>query len=578
MATSEPLWVGLQVPDRHRPDSGSFDCRPRAVEDWLQNLPVTNLGETSRQVYEALQDLNRLELRPARRLVVLERVREMVDYLVESLRKLYCGRELPLQEKPRRAANVAQHLLSEIALGYEVILHSAVREGRLATRRTLALALERTVDYRGRMFLESWLVYRPGPSDGWRRLHSLYRIGEAQNLSGARVPSGGERRRGRWTPLTAYKRILLTAAVGPLRLRPQEIMDSYRLLGQWAAHAQLVAPDAAQAGEGAFQVRVDGNQPPRPAGLEEPQSGDRVLVTTDMVSVMEREFATTTVSRAFWRRRPLADVSPDLARRLIVALGAVSSRRQARLNTRSRVQVVVGMVRIHQMLCRELGWDEDAEERYNSQFRSRETAAEAGRGGPDVWDLIYPTELIRTLELEAQQRNRVDAREARESRPLDWDLLNVSAGGYCLLSDPDQSRRIQVGELIAMRDAAGRSQVWQLGVVRWLRTPEPERLQVGVELLGPRPIPVQARTRREDGGFGPDERALLLPAVVSTERPASVVIPGDQLEPGGRARIGDRGKETDIEILGALDRTSHFGQFEFRRCDALQSEPLNPPR
>ena len=49
-----------------------FDIRPAAVEAWIADLPVANLGETSRRLYTALVDLNGQSLSPKKRVAVLE--------------------------------------------------------------------------------------------------------------------------------------------------------------------------------------------------------------------------------------------------------------------------------------------------------------------------------------------------------------------------------------------------------------------------------------------------------------------------------------------------------------------------
>ncbi|MGD8710211.1 MAG: hypothetical protein PVF40_07480, partial [Ectothiorhodospiraceae bacterium] len=259
--------MALILPERGAPNDDSFDCRPKAVEDWLQNLPVANLGETSRRVYEALHGVNRLEIRPALRLGFLEQLREIVQYIVEGLRKRYQGRELPLKRKPRQVVELATMLLGEMALGYEILAQSARQGSRGFGRRSLAQSLDRALRYRGRLLVENWIVYLPAPGGTWARIHGLYAIAESSDIAETSVPEPLlASRRGRSTPATAYKHILLLAATGPTRLQQGETADVYSLLQHWADRAELLPSDKAEGADGGlFRVPRRDDRGPHPS-------------------------------------------------------------------------------------------------------------------------------------------------------------------------------------------------------------------------------------------------------------------------------------------------------------------------
>lgn len=567
--------IHLRVPDREPAGTGSFDYRRRSVQEWLENLPVANLGLTSRHVFESLQACNRLELHPSVRLHYLEQLREIVRYIGDGLRKHYLGRELPLHSKPKRIVKLAIRLLQEMALGYEVLIETAGEfPGMGFSRRNLACALDRAIRYRSRVLLESWLVYQAPPEDTWLRLHDLYTIAEANELAEQRVTdsqlnSGSHRS----TPGQAYLQILLLAAAGPQRMYHSEILDAYRLLEHWAPAAQLVAPDSPEASEAVFHVPRSLDEPPQPLTIGRQWKDDRLLVTDPLLRVIDRELSTTTAKgMAFWRRKPLADIHPELSQRLLLALGAVvGRRRQSRLKIKSHVHAVLGLSAIHQVLCRELGQDSGAADPVHERFQSREIHPPKERE-TDVWDLIYPAELMKLMAEEEQHRSPDVRHKLRHEDILDWDLINVSAGGYCLVSGPQQSLRAHVGELIAMREISDRGLPWQLGAVRWIRTMPEQRLQIGVQILAPAPCPIQLCAEHSDQRFGPLERALLLPAVTVTDQPPTLIVPGRHyaLERLARVRYGQR--ETIVRLNREVDATAHYAQFEFRNSDELEAD------
>lgn len=556
----------LAVPKREPAGPGSFDYRPKSMADWLQNLPVTNLGLTSRTIYESLQASNRQELHPGVRLRYLEQLREIVRYIGNGLRKQYLGRELPLHPKPKRIVALAIRLLQEMALGYEILVETAHEHYAMGFgRRRLACALDRAIRYRSRALLESWIVYQPPPVGTWRRLHDLYAIAEEAGLGERRViDSQLDCAREHSTPGQAYRQVLLLAAAGPQRMYHSEILDAYRLLGHWASAARLVVAGDPTAGEALFRVPRTLDEPPQPLAIGAQRPQDRLLITDPLLRLIEREFATT-AKRAFWRRKPLAEVHPELAQRLLLALGAVAGRRrQSRLRINARVQAILGLTAIHRVLCRELGQDAETVDPVHERFQSSE-ARPADHEESDVWHLIYPAELMKVAVEE--QRHRLHQEE-----PLDWSLINASAGGYCLVSGPQQNLRARVGELIAIREMTDRGLPWQLGAIRWIRAAPEQTLQIGMQILALSPSPIQLRAEHSDYRFGPLERGLLLPAVTAIDQPATLIAPGRHYTTQRLSRVCCGLHETVIELSRELDATAHYVQFEFRRSDALEAE------
>ncbi|EAR21231.1 hypothetical protein [Nitrococcus mobilis] len=568
----------LPIPKQEPAGPGSFDYRPHSVEDWLQNLPVVNLSVTSRAVYESLQACNRQQLHPSLRLRYLEQLREIVCYIGNGLRKQYMGRALPLRPKPKGIVTLALLLLQEMALGYEILIETAHSQPRPAFghHQRRACALDRAIRYRSQVLLESWVVYQAPPTDTWRRLHTLYAIAEAAGLSEQRViDSQLASRRHRSTPGRAYRQVVLLAAAGPQRMHHSEILDAYRLLEQWAAVARLVAPEDPAASEALFWVPHALDAPPQPYTVGSTGPQDRLLLTDALQRLTEREFSTTTKG-LFGRRKALADIHPELSRRLSLALGAVTDRRrQSRMRITARILAVPGLTAIHRALSHELGEDVETIDPAHDRFQCR-NAPLAEHEAPDVWDLIYPAELLGVMPQEPQRSIHDLPHHSRHEETLDWSLINVSAGGYCLVSGPQQNSHARVGELIAMREMTDRKPPWQLGAIRWMRVLPEQTLQIGVQILASSPSPIQLRAEHAEHRFGPLERGLLLPAVTATDQSATLIAPGRNYAAQRRARVRYGQRETAVKLSREIDATAHYVQLEFCCSDLLEAEETVP--
>ena len=76
MAVEGPL--GLRIPKQTRPAADAFLSDPAETKAWIADLPLANVGETSRRVFKAVVDCNRTNMPPAIRSRVMENFREAI--------------------------------------------------------------------------------------------------------------------------------------------------------------------------------------------------------------------------------------------------------------------------------------------------------------------------------------------------------------------------------------------------------------------------------------------------------------------------------------------------------------------
>src|SRR5690606_5549359 len=239
--------IRLKLPeqDLHALTLGSD--QPRKLQVWVDHFPLMNMGETSRQLYQYLQELNRLPVDTRTRMQLLEIVRPAVLHVCDSLGKHYLKQSLVLPEKARRVASLAQALQGHLASGYKLVVARGVariqrmqqdgererpqdREIRLA----IATALERAVAALGDTLLRCYQLYFPTPRHLWLELHQLYLLASTCQLALLPVPDPALRRLPAITVAQAYCRTLLLATAKPNQLRQQELAWIYDATEAWS--------------------------------------------------------------------------------------------------------------------------------------------------------------------------------------------------------------------------------------------------------------------------------------------------------------------------------------------------------
>ena len=112
----------LRVPTPDRQGLSFCDANPRELKRWIAALPKANIGETARQLYQSLIELNQLITPSDNRLQLLELLRPEVYFVTSHLERHFLNQSIVLDERPRKVANLCQALQNHMAIGYKLII------------------------------------------------------------------------------------------------------------------------------------------------------------------------------------------------------------------------------------------------------------------------------------------------------------------------------------------------------------------------------------------------------------------------------------------------------------------------
>ncbi len=588
--------LGLDIPERQKPGKSSFSIRPKNVEAWLENLPKANLGETARQIYQALTETNRLHLPHQDRARFLESLRETVQYVTESMRKHFLGVTYPLPEKNHKIAAATREIYAAMATGYKIAIEDmASRTGLFFDKKHMAMLLQRAVSYSGRSLLTAYQTYAPYPAGIWGELHKMYAYAESHRLHRFAVPDFLHLYVEKSTVTDEYLRNLLTWLATPYRLRQGEVTKIYNTLERWVRHCELRLPESPDdpGRDGQFAVILSHDHPPTAYLKSRLRCGSncRMLDTTALIArirkdIQEGEDVVSTTLTGIDMGRP--DLSHDLLRRLLVAWGLESQRAFPRSERKEAVQVAVGLTTIHEYLRHQhrAGLDGEAFDR-PAEYRA-DTVESITDEKPDVWDMVYPrgsdVKLTQIVTEELSLADQVAEGKAAtaggngKDRPrlpplTRWRITNESANGFCLEYGEGETTRAQVGELVGIRRRlSAHAWKWSIGVIRWMKFNQQRILQLGVELLNPDAAAIGMRTLATDGKQYAYQRTLLLPENPAIGQPASLLTGPVPWREGNKLVLNILGREVKVELTHMLQNTGLFAQFEFAYLDTARDE------
>jgi len=575
---------GLSIPAQHAADLASFDVRPKFMEKWITSLPMANLGETSRLVFKAVVEINRLEMPIQQRYKAMELLRKPCHYIVESLEKHFAGRPLPLNKRNRKISELARALLSELAVGYKIIARQIESSSR-PDLKLLTNALHRAMSYQGLLLLRSYQVYAPYPRGIWKELHTTYHFIESYDLLKQVIKDPLNLLPGNSNLETLYKKILLLSLAMPYRLHRGEIDKVCILLNEFVGFSRLNKMTDGAPPAGLFIIELSSDNQPGYLAMHSCNDFNscRLLNTSEMTINLNEQLQAPD-------SKLLNIVSPDLCKRLLSAWSVLSKRSFSRIQREdSYADVAFGLSAAHFFVSGEQSFEttpgqHDGKSVLNSHasdFHStRVHALSDVTKGPDVWNMNFTYSSNDPFNA-PPDKNSLNYNDAITSSPTsDYQTVklamsNVSAGGYCLVSQENVDFSAHVGDLVAIHDTSELSlEQWGIGVIRRMLSNRSNNVELGIEMLTPNAVAVAARLETaNDTQPGSDYlRCLMLPELRTIEQPATIITPSMPFKTNSHIRINLQDQSILAVLSKQLECTRSFSQFEFTVLEKGLSE------
>jgi hypothetical protein len=572
----------LRVPTPSQQSLTFCDASPKDLKRWIAGLPKANIGETARQLYQCLVELNQLVTPVENRLQLLELLRPEIYFVCQHLERHFLNQAIVLDERPRKVANLCQALQNHLAIGYKLIIAQVVPRYSKDRSQLLAACLQRAIHALCGPLIRASQLYCPVPEGLWLELHQLYQIARDHDLQKIGVRDGLARHTQTLSVEQSYLVGLLLGCARANQMRQSGIARLAEVLEPWS---QLVKLQAADLPSTLFAVAPQLDGPPRYKTLFSASEQQRLLGIdpTPLVDTIKAYLALAPEKRS---QSPLLvpeGVSTDLLQHLSSAWGDISERTFQRIPGQGALTLCLGMSAVHYFLAGKRAFAE--------VLKSPKTVTLATfkpvTGGPDVWSNAFdaqptqdwenglPFEEIQYQPVHGEEGSHNNA-SAEESFPtFALQIVNHSPGGYCLAWPKEVPQQLQAGELLGVQDSP--EQGWSVGVVRWIRQVRGGGTQMGIELVAPHAQPCGLQLVRKAAEQSSHYlRALLLPEISAISRPATLVTPRLPFQEGSKVQINLNGKEHKAVLGLRQTSTGSFSQFEYRSVEQPGEEANRP--
>jgi cyclic-di-GMP-binding protein len=438
-----------------------------------------------------------------------------VQFTLGGMDKHIVGQPLPLPQQKRQIGQVMRDFQKELALGYKLAIvdlcgpRGAVPflRGRYAV-----LAVVRAMEHLSALLSKCYVCYSETPANCWSELNALLTYAVSQNLQD-KFEKDPQVQGVALSPTSCYVQAALMFLSNPYRLTQREIVDLDLAARVWAQYVQLRFDGK---GDAVFCIDPDSDQPP---GVRVSESARRMWRLDCQGLVQHIKGALPVVGRdgLLTPRSKLGQGNPvhiDLVERLLLAWGFGGEREHQRMPAGHMLDAVIGLQAAHYLIA--------GEKDFNVFVTSLSTAG---------------------INLSERERAAAWAQASSESakpQVSSVEVLDQSLGGYRLYWSNAVNLRAKVGELIALAQPVDEDdddpRDWMVGVLRWLRGADDDRLEAGVQLVTRRAEAVAIRAVTE-GRNKVLHRGLLLHGLSPDPAAAKSLLSNHLLEESHRCEL-----------------------------------------
>ncbi|MBK8524751.1 MAG: hypothetical protein IPL58_12070 [Betaproteobacteria bacterium] len=484
----------------------------RAILDWLATPPAAKAEDELAPLHAHLTALREIQTAAHQRHKVLDLLYSRAHGVVQRLLPDLTGVSLPLSRRIRHTVRGMQDLLLTVAEDYLNTLGDLDEHLIKGLRRPRELTLWRALDALGCHLLISNHVASPAGVGIWQRLHRTYALATEQNFADVAV-RGAE-----GTLRAIYLRTLLLACAQPASFSSREIDLVVEYINRFGIRAEfLPSPTENPEAEGIFWIDPDRDAPPTASSRQAAPEGALCFTCASLSALLEEQMmaleAGLNPGDIDLPESAATPVGHGVLRRLAHYWGHAGKRRFPRRRQNYRAVLCVGL--------------------------------------PALWQLFHD-EHTKVGELTS------------------WMVTNESPDGYALMHVSGKTARLAAGDIVAIRTETISD--WQICIVRWALSENPEHLELGLQILATRATSafLAASAVSVDGENQP---VLILPKFTPMRRTEALVAPAGTAQ-RGRGKLVLLVEQDNLEIREML--ATHLDE-QTSSIEVIAIEPSKAP-
>ncbi len=561
--------IHIPLPQQTLERHSLFELNKDSAERWLRSLPSANLGETTRQLYMALVEFNKVKCNPKDRLQILEQLRHHVHVSNRGLEKHFLNQPVILPEKSRKVAQLADTLNKQMAIGYTITANQFLGMHRLRRPKDqLAAAFHRAITEHSLVLLRNFQLYRDEEAGFWKTIHELFYQALKHKIAREKVTDeiwGGS------TLEQCYLRPMLLFTARPHQLRQANQAEVFAHLSTWAQKASVRGDNLQDC---VFLFNPTRDAPPTYRELCDDTAGWLGIDSRPLCKMLEDKMDVLSAGG----KRERNDLSLSLLSHLHTSWSTMLQRNSVRIEREDDLLLSLGLFSTHffvagnqpfsEFMRREVKRDPneiDITKEYGVRKRfdpNRDAWGEANlRDAADKDGAISHRE-VQSIDYEATEAGAPGPSGTTQNyRYYRAQMVNASEKGYCIKWPANEAVKLHTGDVVGMREEA--ELTWSVGVIRWVKQVDKDENQLGLEVLSSVADAYSARLVRSGLPVGEHQRALMLPPDRDSGLPQRILVQKSAFNEGDAIELNRPGQTYRVKFQHCVVQTATLGIYAF---------------
>lgn len=531
----------------------------KSLQEWAGNLPILQLGDSSKALFSALLEISALNCSETLRFQLIQVLHPTLENVLISLEKHFFEQGVVTSDRHDQVVELAMWLrchFAKIYIDISIRSHHQLQQKyfsffafkqKKSTNITRILSSYYALQQLTLLFYQQHLIYSSPMQGQWAIAHRLMNWAIKNNYYQNNVNQIQGTNHKLRTISDAYAQLILLEILNTHQIRPSEIQGLYSCSFNWARLIQIY-PRETQNSRYAIDSKKD--EPPTFfKSLNERQSRD-IFINTQQL--LEHFTQLQSKQAGYLSTNEKIFLTPALHFHIHHLLTNTVGRRSERYEYSAPLTICFTLSVAHFYLSKGKTFRETLELDSSYQLQS-ESGFMAAAGNNN--NQIKTNSAFKPID-----------REAR--RFYSAEVINISLTGYKVKWTDVAARYLKTGELILVQES--QQPQWRCATIRWIKQSAEKNLELGIEILAQNMYPCSVHIRN-DRNLSNYHVALLVENNQLDIIQNSIIITGLPIFREKQSiflRLGTH--EIRIYLTKALLITQSFMQFEYELLDEDQ--------
>jgi len=522
----------LSTPAQHNADNPAVETIPNKLQQWLHDLPTTNVIETVKELISAIEAFNELQLSDHDRLMLLEIYTQAFEDILNNYDNMRI-RQLKISLSDQR--NLAEDIMwlyLGLANGYKIVVKNGYQNQVNPKRdNSLLHSTYRSMEYIVRALIYAYHAHITPPPLTFLELNQLYHLAEHQKI--LNMPNKAiQSHQAAATIANLYKQICILTIADPYQFDTHQISELYMYLESFSSVCEI-DPSESEAEDNDYFYTID-------------------LMEDSYPQIYIPKEANTHKNNPYIR---YMDIKP--------CLDAINSWLQIKPKKNDAL-----LYEEEQQLL--LAFNNRIDQQWSPLLSNPEDSTKVyiAIGLQAIFQALRCTEKLNVSEeIKAVAQQSVQS-EFDRNGVLQWNIVESSKYGCSILLDhaDGELKNLKINNTVTIikLDGDNISSKVSIGLIRWIRHFEGGEVKCGIETLSLESYPIVWTTGQTNDPKQLKYYGVYLPKDESVSKPATLLLQKSMLNQKSNLTVKVRSKVFPVRLGAYMTETSSLVLTRFK--------------